>query len=123
VLAVELGAEAILAAIRAGHSWLAESTTVGLSLEASAGESVAGIGERLRTDGESAALRLEIRGVPSGAVSFHTDRGRVHEASLPAAGSATVEWRTSAAESAFVRVEVRHSGRRMAALTNPIFLT
>ena len=33
-----------------------------------------------------------------------------------------VEWRTSADESAFVRIEVRHPGGHMAALTNPVIL-
>ncbi|MBB4962320.1 hypothetical protein FHR38_006053 [Micromonospora polyrhachis] len=35
----------------------------------------------------------------------------------------TVEWRTDAAESSFVRIEVRHPGGHMAAPTNPIILT
>jgi NADPH2:quinone reductase len=64
-----------------------------------------------------------VRGVRSGAVSFHTDRGTVHRASLPSSGSGTLEWRTSAEESQFVRVEVRHTGGSMAALSNPILLT
>jgi hypothetical protein len=55
-------------------------------------------------------------------VSFHTELGKVHVASLSAAGAGEVEWRTRAAESAFVRVEVRHPGGSMAALTNPVVL-
>jgi len=61
----------------AGHSWIAGSPSVGLSLEARAGERGAGIGERLDT------------------------RGRP----------------------ALVRVEVRHPGGQMAALTNPVILS
>jgi hypothetical protein len=122
VLADELSSEAILAALRAGRSWIAESAAVDLSLEASAGARRAGIGELLTTCEVPAVVRVDVRGVPSGTVSFHTDRGTVHGESLPGDGSSVVEWRTSAAESAFVRVEVRHTDGHMAALTNPVIL-
>ncbi|MFB9628245.1 CehA/McbA family metallohydrolase [Nonomuraea helvata] len=123
VLAEELSTEAVLAGIRAGRSWIAESATVALSFEVSAGDRSAGIGERLETSGAPAVVRVDVRGVPSGAVSFHTDRGKVHREALPDDGSGSLEWRTSAEESAFVRIEVRHPGGEMAALTNPIILT
>jgi hypothetical protein len=74
------------------------------------------------TDGEPVSVRVDVHGVPSGAVSFHTDGGTAHRASLPPTGSEEVAWRTSAAESMFVRVEVRYPGGHMAALTNPIIL-
>jgi hypothetical protein len=64
-----------------------------------------------------------VGGVPSGTASLHTDRGTVHREPLPAEGTGTIEWHTSAAESAFVRVEVRHPSRQMAALTNPVILS
>jgi hypothetical protein len=51
-----------------------------------------------------------------------TRPGAVHRASLPGSGSAAVEWRTSAEESQFVRIEVRHPEGGMAALSNPILL-
>jgi hypothetical protein len=123
VLAEELSTDAVLAGIRAGRSWIAESAAVELFLEAAAGDRRAGIGERLETGGESAVILTEIRGVPSGAVSFYTDQGAAHQASLPGSGSGTVEWRTTAEESQFVRVEVRHPEGHMAALSNPILLT
>jgi hypothetical protein len=63
-----------------------------------------------------------VRGVPSGTVSFHTEHGRAHRASLPGSGSGAVACRVSAEDSAFVRVEVRHPDGRMAALSNPIVL-
>jgi hypothetical protein len=47
----------------------------------------------------------------------------VHRATLPVTGSGTVEWRTSAEESAFIRVEIRRPGGHMAALSNPIILS
>ncbi|WP_308168152.1 CehA/McbA family metallohydrolase [Nonomuraea sp. NEAU-A123] len=123
VLAEELSTDAVLAGIRAGRSWIAESAAIELSLTVSAGDRSAGIGERLTTRDEPALVRVDVRGVPSGTVSFHTDRGKAHRESLPSDGSGAVEWRTSAAESAFVRVEVRHAEGRMAALSNPIILT
>jgi hypothetical protein len=61
--------------------------------------------------------------VPSGIVSFFTDRGKVHQTSLPSGGAADAGWQTSAHESDFVRVEIRHSHSHMAALSNPIILT
>ncbi|MFF2960277.1 CehA/McbA family metallohydrolase [Streptomyces sp. NPDC057963] len=123
VFAEELSTPAILAGIRAGRSWTAGSATVDLSLTATAGERSAEVGEHLKTWGEQVAVRVHVRGVRSAAVSFHTDRGRVHRASLPDHGAGVAEWFTTAEESAFVRIEVRHAQGHMAALTNPITLT
>lgn len=122
VSAEEPTAAAILAAIRAGRSWIAESAAVELSVEMVAGDRTAGVGERLKTRERPAVMRVDVRGVPSGAVGFHTDRGKAHVVSLPDDGSGAVEWGTTAEESAFVRVEVRHPGGHMAALSNPIIL-
>jgi hypothetical protein len=119
VLADDLSSQAILTGIRTGRSWLAESSSVQLCFDAAAGDNRAGIGERLQTEKQPAVVRLRVRGVPTGTVSFHTDRGKAHEEPLPAD---TVEWRTTAAESAFVRAEIRHPGGRVAALTNPVIL-
>jgi len=123
VLAEGLSTDAVLAGIRAGRCWIAESAPVELFLKATVGDRRAGIGERLETRGESAVILTKVRGVLSGAVSFPADRGAVHQASLPGSGSGTAEWRTSAEEARFVRVEVRHPEGHMAALSNPILLT
>jgi len=64
-----------------------------------------------------------VRGVPVGTVSFHTDRGKVHRASLSDDGPGVVQWETTAEQSAFVRIEVRHPNGHVAALTNPIILS
>ncbi|MHA6626127.1 CehA/McbA family metallohydrolase [Pseudonocardia sichuanensis] len=122
VRAEELSAAAVLDAIRAGRSWVAGSAAVDLSLTVAAGGRAAGIGDRLPTHGQPARLRLDVRGVPGGTARVHTDRGAAHRSPLPATGAGTVEWGTSARESAFVRVEVRHSDGTMAALTNPVVL-
>ena len=123
VLADELSTAAVLAGIRAGRSWIAESAAVGLSLRAAAGDRTAGIGERLLTSGHPAVVQAEVHGVPSGTVTFRNDHGTARRASLPGSGSGAVQWRTSAEESQFVRIEVRHPEGQMAALTNPIILT
>ncbi|BCJ62732.1 hypothetical protein [Micromonospora endophytica] len=61
--------------------------------------------------------------MPSGTISLFTERGMVHREPLPAAGTGATEWRTTGDEAGFVRVEVRHPNRQMAALSNPIVLT
>ncbi|MFI7432058.1 CehA/McbA family metallohydrolase [Micromonospora haikouensis] len=122
VLAEELSTAAILAGIRAGRSWIAGSAAVELSLTATTGDASAGIGQRLDSREEPIVVRVDVRGVPSGAVTLHTERGTVHRERLPDEGSGAVRWHTSAAESMFVRVEVRHPGGQMTALTNPVVL-
>jgi hypothetical protein len=121
VLADELTVAAILAGIRAGRSWVAVSDPIDLSLTVFAGGHTAGIGERLAIGGEPAVLRLEVRGVPAGRVSLHTERGHVYARALPGTGSATVEWRISG-PALFIRAEIRAQNGHMAALTNPIIL-
>ena len=121
VLAARRTAGALLAGIRAGHCWIAESAAVQVAFTASTAVREAGIGGRLRTGGAPVDVRLEVGGVPSGTVTLHTDRGRVHQEVLSREG--TLEWSTSARESMFVRAEIRHPTGHMAALTNPILLT
>ena len=120
-LADDLSAGAILAALREGRCWIAESAAVQLSLTASADGGDAGIGERLTSGGKPVDVHVRIDGVPEGTVSFHTDRGTVQRESFSGDGCAPA-WRTSAEESTFVRVEVRHRDGSMAALSNPIVL-
>lgn len=122
VAADQLSPTALLTALRAGRSWIAESAAVHLDFTVSTADRHADIGERLKTAGHPAVARVEIRGVPSGAVTFHTQNGAAHSISLPVTGSGAAQWQTGAAESAFVRIEVRRPEGRMAALTNPITL-
>ncbi|WP_187280413.1 CehA/McbA family metallohydrolase [Streptomyces sp. IB2014 016-6] len=123
VFAEELSTEAILAGIRAGRSWIAESADVDVSFTVNADGRVAGVGEQLATHGGRVEVQAAVRGVPAGTVSFHTDRGKVHRASLPGDGAGAVQWDTTAEDSAFVRIEVRYPTGHVAALTNPIILT
>ncbi|SCL36744.1 Predicted metal-dependent phosphoesterase TrpH, contains PHP domain [Micromonospora nigra] len=123
VRADELTADAVLAGLRAGRSWVAGSSVVDLEFTATADGQAAGVGECLVADDAPIVVRLAVRGVPSGLVTLHAERGTVHREGLPADGAGTVEWRTTAQEAGFVRGEVRHPDGRMAALTNPIVLT
>jgi hypothetical protein len=123
VLAESLTAGAVLAGIRVGRSWIAAATDVSLSVTATTGGRSAGIGERLAAPPDAPVLvRVEVRGGPSGTVSLHTERGQVHRESLAGDGVGTVEWSTTPADAGFVRIEVRHNGGHMAALSNPVLL-
>ncbi|RAG83452.1 histidinol phosphatase [Streptacidiphilus pinicola] len=107
----------LLAALRSGRSWIAESAAVGLEFTAEADGRSAGVGETLVTRGATATVRVAVTGVPEATVRLHTDRGKVHH------GGPATRWTTTAEESLFVRAEIRHPDGRMAALTNPIVLT
>jgi hypothetical protein len=122
VLADELTPTAVLAGLRAGRSWIAASRDVELSLTAAADARVAGIGDVLQAEEVVVVVAL-VRGVASGRVSFHTERGRSHSATLPPNGTGEVIWETRASDAGFVRVEVRGRDGGMAALTNPVQLT
>lgn len=88
VLADGLSTEAVLAGVRAGRSWMAESASVDLTFTACAGERSAGTGERLESGGAPVVVRVDVTGVPSGVVTFHTERGMTHRPSLPGTGRA-----------------------------------
>ncbi|GLW70853.1 hypothetical protein Kpho02_31520 [Kitasatospora phosalacinea] len=119
VHAEELSTPAILAAVRAGRSWIAGSAAVQLEFTAEAAGRTAGIGERLATAGRPVDLAVRLSGLPGGCtVHFRTERGKEHRA--PAA--AELHWRTDAAATAFVRVEVRRPDGWPVALTNPVLL-
>ncbi|MFC9424734.1 CehA/McbA family metallohydrolase [Streptomyces sp. NPDC056987] len=130
VLADDLTREAILAGIRAGRSYVAESAAVSLVFGAAGGRGRhAGIGERLDVAPDApVTVRLEVTGAPGCTAYFVTDQGPLYSSALPESGSGTVEWRTTAAYAAYVRAEVRHAPKvtglpgALAAFTNPVFL-
>ncbi len=131
VLAESLSRRAILAGIRAGRSYLAESAALALSFGATDGRGGhAGIGERLRAAADApVTVRLEVSGAAADCtVRLVTDQGVLLTTPLPAAGTGVVEWRTTPAHTAYVRAEVRHAPAvpglpgAFAALTNPVFL-
>ncbi|MFC6067738.1 CehA/McbA family metallohydrolase [Streptomyces ochraceiscleroticus] len=130
VLADDLSREAILAGIRAGRVWIAESAEVGLAFSVIGGRGEhAGIGERLRVDRTSpATAHLEVTGAPGCTGSFITDQGTRYTAPLSSSGSGTLTWQTTPDNAAYIRAEVRHPATTgglpgpMAAMTNPVFL-
>jgi hypothetical protein len=141
VHADDLAADSVMAGIRAGHNWIAESSSVKLTFTATGNGKQAGIGDTLSVPVDAPVdVRLDIEGVPGGTVRFITDEGQMHQESVSASGTGTVVWRTTASLAAYVRAEVRHpmadgtpgQGNTMgdalmfgpmAALTNPVFLT
>ncbi|MEQ7007241.1 CehA/McbA family metallohydrolase [Actinopolymorpha sp. B17G11] len=127
VRAEALTREAILAGVRAGHSYLTGSSEVEMEFSARGAGHVAGIGGRLCLPWDApVTLDVAVRGGPEGFVRFVTDKGAVAQLETGGEGSAT--WTTTAAASHYVRVEVRrpHAAMThfepMVALTNPIFL-
>jgi hypothetical protein len=140
VLADGLSRDALLDGIRHGRSWIAESADVSVELTASSGLRRAGIGERLEVaPAAPLTVTASVSGVPGGVIRFITDEGQTQQVVLPASGTGTSTWVTTARLAAYVRAEVRHplpdgtpgngnaQGTQlqmgpMAALTNPIFL-
>lgn len=131
VLADGLRREDLLAGLKAGRSWLAESAAVSLSAAASGGGRTAGIGERLSVDtGTPVTIEVEVGGVPGTTVAIYDQLGPEHTETVPASGAATVRWTTYPRYTRWARVEVRRpSGgpnttmpNAMVAMTNPIFI-
>ncbi|MDX2683028.1 CehA/McbA family metallohydrolase [Streptomyces soliscabiei] len=131
VLADDLTREAIQEGIRAGRSYVAESSRVSLSFTATGGKGRhAGIGERLNVAADTpVTVRLEVTGAPGCTIRFVTDQGVLFTSgALPEWGAGVAEWRTTAAYAAYVRAEVRHETTAaplpgaLAAFTNPVFL-
>jgi hypothetical protein len=123
VLADDLDRRSILAAVKAGRVWLAESSAVNLTFGVTGGGRSAGIGERLAVgDATPVTVTLAVDGAPGTGVRLITDQGLRFTASLPAIGPGTVTWTTTPRNARYVRAEVRRADSTMVALTNPIFL-
>ncbi|CAM5473771.1 CehA/McbA family metallohydrolase [Streptomyces aurantiogriseus] len=131
VLADDLTRDAIQEGIRAGRSYVAESSKVSLTFTATGGRGEqAGIGERLAVEQDTpVTVRLEVKGAPRCTVRFVTDQGvLLTSGPLPVSGEGVVEWRTTPSYAAYVRAEVRHEVAAgplpgaLAAFTNPVFL-
>ena len=127
VRAADLEKGAILAAVKAGRTWIAESAAVDLAFTATGRGRAAGIGERLEADdADLITVSLTVTGEPGGLVRLITDEGVRVSRPLPATGAVT--WTTTPRNSRYVRAEVRRAQPTattpdtMVALTNPIFL-
>jgi hypothetical protein len=115
VLADSLARDALMAGLRAGRSWLAESSTVDLTCTAGR---TTGIGERLAVSSDTPVqVDVAVSGAPGTTVSILDQRGVRHAEAAPA-----VSWTTYPRASRWVRAEVRRPSGAMVAMTNPIFL-
>ncbi|MFD6885595.1 CehA/McbA family metallohydrolase [Streptomyces sp. NPDC059957] len=127
VLADDLSRTAILAGLRAGRAYAAESSAVSVDFTAVGPRGAhAGTGERLRSadPGAEVLVRLSVTGAEGCDLRLVTDQGLV----FTAPGATSLEWRTTPARAAYVRAEVRHPAQAPplpgapAAFTNPIWL-
>jgi hypothetical protein len=135
VLADSLSVGALVRALQAGRSWLAESSDVDLSLEVTGPSGSVTCGERLRcAPTDLVEVRLRASGVPGCVASLIGPAGPVGGGRADGAGSVVVESTVPAALLRFVRAEVRRPAEvptdpatdavatAMVALTNPVFL-
>ncbi|OIJ69940.1 phosphoesterase [Streptomyces mangrovisoli] len=131
VLADGLTRAAVLAGLRAGRSYVAESRTVTVALTATAPDGRhAGVGERLTAPPDTpVTVALEVTGSPRCSLRLVTDQGvLLTSGPLPVSGTGSLRWRTTPAQASYVRAEVRHETAAgpvpgvMAAFTNPVFL-
>jgi hypothetical protein len=131
VLADSLERKALLRGLKAGQSWLAESSAVSLEFTAAAGSHTAGIGGRVPVDtGTPVTVSVTVDGVPGTTLTLFDQLGPEQSMPVPASGTATLTWTTYPRYTRWVRAEVRRASggpnttqpNAMVAMTNPIFL-
>lgn len=122
VFAADLRADALLAGLRAGRSWIAESAVVRLALTAGDGTRTVGLGECLRTGaGTPVTVRADVAGVPGTEVRLVSQLGLRHAERVPDSGSATVTCTVLPRYTDWIRAEVRRQNG-IVALSNPLYL-
>lgn len=129
VRAESLSTEAIIAGYRAGNSWIAESSGIGLTFTATldgAGGVVSGeCGDRVPSAaGDEVAVHLEASGLDDGCVATVLGPALTYGTASASGGTVVLD-ATVPGGTAFVRAEVRRASPtgQMVALTNPILLT
>lgn len=136
VHASTLSAGLVIAGIRAGRSWLAESADVNLSFTASSGGTTVSCGETLAVDpADVVDITLTVDAPPNCIAQVIGPAGPIAGGLTDANGVATIEVAVPAAAAAFVRAEVRRldgepvlnplegvPALAMVAMTNPVFL-
>ena len=121
VRADSLSADAIIAGYRGGHSWITDSSAVGLTFTASLGDVTGECGDRVpSTAKDKVAVHLEVTGVDGTVATLVGPKGVL--ATAPAVDGTITLDTTVTGGIAFIRVEVGETNK-MVALTNPIFLT
>ncbi len=136
VHAEQLSVGAVVRGLRRGRSWLAESSTVELVLEARLGGRTAGCGQSLDAGPtDPVDVRLEVGGVPGCVAQVWGPAGPLAGAVTDEQGRAEVTVQVRAGVAPFVRAEVRRADGApvvnpvegvpalpVVALTNPVFL-
>ncbi len=123
VRARSLSRTAILDGLREGHSYVTGSSGLDLRMTAAAGKRSALIGDHLAAaPAQPVTVKLRVRGATGAVAGFFTEDGPRFTAPLLDADE-TVSFTTTAAESRYVRAEVRRLDKVMLGLTNPIFLS
>jgi hypothetical protein len=129
VRADDLTATDLVAGLRAGHNWIAESADVRVSLRVTDGPASAGIGDTLAAStGTAVTAEVDVAGAPGCVVRFRTQLGCRYEQTVPASGRARISWQSMPRHTDWVRIEVRRpeptetTVDTMVALTNPAFI-
>ena len=136
VRASALSSGDIVASLKGGHSWLAESSAFGLAFTASVAGRVAECGDHLgAAPTDTVDVRLDVTGVPDCLLQVRGPAGVLGGAMTDSAGRGSVRVAVPAASASFVRAEVRRPGAApvlnplagapaapMVAMTNPIFV-
>lgn len=124
VHADDLSVAAIVAALRRGRAYLAESSAVTLDVVATSGGLPAGPGEELPVGPLSeVSLTARVTGAPGATMVLQSALGPAATATAAEDGSGTLTWRGRGALRRFLRVEVRAANlTRMVALSNPVHL-
>jgi hypothetical protein len=139
VKADDLSVGALVAALKAGRAWLAESSAVTLDLTAAGPSGSATCGERLAAGpADVVTIDLQVTGVPGCVATLIGPLGPIAVGQAAADGTVTLEQSLPAATAPFVRAEVRRPASSpadvptdptsdsvattMVALTNPVFV-
>ncbi len=126
----------VMAAIRRGRAWVAESAEVDLSFQATLGDRTVSCGDHLGAQPTDLVdVRLTASGVPGSVAQIRGPAGVLAGGAADDAGRVTVTASVPAGAAPFVRAEIRRPddvvvspvddmpAAQMVALTNPIFLT
>jgi len=127
----------VVAAVKGGHAWIAESSAVDLTFTATgtgATTTVGGPGDTVTlAAGEQLAVHLDVTGVPGTVAQLFGATGLLTGAVADASGQVVIDTSVAPTEG-FVRAEVRRpagtpdpagdlSNAPMVALTNPVFVS
>ncbi|MCB5164698.1 CehA/McbA family metallohydrolase [Streptomyces bambusae] len=128
VRATALSRDAILDGVRRGHSYLAESAQVTVSLNARCNGRSGGPGDSVPVSFFDAVdVSVSVSGAPNSFLALYTEWGLMLATWIGADGNGRLDWRGWGLASVFARVEVRRPKPgsstldQMVALTNPVW--